>query len=611
MNLRQPVVVVLGHVDSGKTSLLDKIRGTVVQSREAGGITQHIGASFFPTDTIKKITGPLFEKLSQAETQIPGILFIDTPGHEVFANLRLRGGSAADIAIVVADVNKGFEPQTIESIEILKKRKVPFVIALNKVDMLSGWKKTGLEKYKKNTRPRSDKFDLVFITEEIKNQDKVTLDLLDEKIYNVVGSLSRLGFVSEAFWRVKEFNKEIAIVPVSAFTGVGIPELFTVLVGLTQQFLNKRLERKQDTTRGIILEVNEEVGLGPSANVILIDGTIHQGDTILVAKRENSITTKVKALLLPKPLDEMRDPRDKFQSVNEVISAAGLKIISQDLEGVLAGSPLYVINTKEEEENLRPLIEAEIKNTIIENTNSIGIILKSDTIGSLEALIDLLKKSKVPIQIADIGNITRKDIVLSNAVKDKDRYLGVVLGFNVKVLEDAKKEALEKGIMIFNENIIYNLVRSYTEWVQDQKEHEDSIIFNEIPPICKFQFLKGFIFRRNDPAVFGAEILIGKLRQKVHVINEDGKRIGVIHQIQEHGKNLDEAKKDMQVAISIQGPSIGRQINEGDFFFTDLTSRQAKLLQERFIGRLNENEKAIFEKILELKRKSDPAFGYI
>lgn len=611
MILRQPVVVVLGHVDSGKTSLLDKIRGTVVQSREAGGITQHIGASFFPTETIKKITGPLYEKLSKAETTIPGILFIDTPGHEVFANLRLRGGSAADIAIVVADVNKGFEPQTIESIEILKKRKVPFVVALNKVDMLSGWKKTGFAKYKKNVRPRSDKFDLLFITEEIKNQDKVTLDLLDEKIYNVVGSLSRLGFTSEAFWRVKEFNKEIAIVPISAVTGVGIPELFAVLVGLTQQFLNKRLERKEDHARGIILEINEEIGLGTSANVILIDGIIHQGDSILVAKRENAIVTKVKALLLPKPLDEMRDPRDKFQSVNEVVSAAGLKIISADLEGVLAGSPLYVVNDKEEEEKLRPLIESEIKNTIIENPNSLGVILKSDTIGSLEALIDLLRKSKVPIQIADIGNITRKDIMLSTAVKDKDRYLGVVLGFNVKVLEDAKKESQEKGIVIFNENVIYNLVRAYTDWVQDQKEREDSIIFNEIPPICKFQFLKGFIFRRNDPAVFGAEVMIGKLRQKIHVINEDGKRIGVIHQIQEHGKNLEEAKKDMQVALSIQGPTIGRQINEGDVFFTDLNSRQAKLLQERFVDRLTEDEKGIFEKILQLKRKSDPAFGYI
>ncbi len=622
MTLRQPVVVVLGHVDSGKTSLLDKIRGTGVQAREAGGITQHIGASFFPIDTIKQITGVLYERLTKTDEQIPGLLFIDTPGHEVFANLRSRGGSAADIAIVVTDVNKGFEPQTIESIDILKKRKVPFVVALNKVDMLSGWKgkKKGdlyVAKKKQNktittkTTTASSSTNLTFITEEIKKQDSDIVTLLDEKIYTVVGSLSRMGFTSEAFWRIKEFDKELAIVPISAVSGVGIPELMTVLVGLTQQYLKKRLERRDDYVRGIILEIKEEQGLGPSANMILLDGTIKQGDMIMAAKRDEIILTKVKALLLPKPLDEMRDPRDKFRSVNEVISAAGLKIISPDLEGILAGSPLYVLKNKEDETKIRHLIESEVKDTFINNTNSLGVILKCDTIGSLEAIIDMLKKENIPIQTADIGNITRRDVLASSAVRDKDRYLGVVLGFNVKVLEDAKKESTERQLQIFNEPIIYNLVRNYTDWVNYQKEHADSIIFNEIPSICKIQFLKGFVFRRNDPAVFGAEIIEGKLRQKIHIINENGTKVGVIHQIQDKGKNLEQATKGMQVAVSIRGPTIGRQINEGDVFFTDLNSRQAKLLIERFLHRLNEEEKKIFDFILESKRKSDPAFGYI
>ena len=616
MTLRQPVVVVLGHVDSGKTSLLDKIRGTGVQAREAGGITQHIGASFFPIETIKQITGRLYERLTKTDEQIPGLLFIDTPGHEVFANLRSRGGSAADIAIVVADVNKGFEPQTIESIEILKKRKVPFVVALNKVDMLSGWKgkkkgdiNTG--KQKQNKTAEAVAANLSFITEEIKKQDSNILTLLDEKIYTVVGSLSRMGFNSEAFWRIKEFDKELAIVPISAVSGVGIPELMTVLVGLAQQYMKKRLERRDDYIRGIILEINEEQGLGPSANMILLDGTIKQGDTIMAAKRDEIIVTKVKALLLPKPLDEMRDPRDKFRSVNEVISAAGLRIVSPDLEGILAGSPLYVIKNKEEENKIKQLIELEVKDTFINNTNSLGVILKCDAIGSLEAIIDMLKKENIPIQTADIGNITRRDVLASSAVKDKDRYLGAILGFNVKVLDEAKKESAERQVQIFNEKIIYNLVRNYTDWVQYQREHADSIIFNEIPPICKIQFLKGFVFRRNDPAVFGAEILVGKLRQKIHIINENGMKIGTIHQIQDKGKSLEEATKGMQVAVSIRGPTIGRQINEEDIFYTDLNSRQAKLLIERFSHRLNEEEKKIFDFILELKRKSDAAFGYI
>lgn len=610
MNLRQPVVVVLGHVDSGKTSLLDKIRGTGVQAREAGGITQHIGASFFPIETIKTITGPLYERLAKTDEQIPGLLFIDTPGHEVFANLRSRGGSAADIAIVVADVNKGFEPQTIESIDILKKRKVPFVVALNKVDMISGWK--GKKKSSDIGRSRKETtINLGFITEEIKKQDSNVLTLLDEKIYSVVGSLSRMGFNSEAFWRIKEFDKELAIVPISAVSGIGIPELMAVLVGLAQQYMKKRLERRYDYVRGIILEINEELGLGPSANMILLDGTIKQGDTIMVAKRDEIVVTKVKALLLPKPLDEMRDPRDKFRSVTEVISAAGLRIVSPDLEGVLAGSPLYVLRNKDEEKEIRHFIESEVKGTFINNTNALGVILRCDTIGSLEAIIDMLKKENIPIQTADIGHITRRDVLAAHAVKDKDRYLGVILGFNVKVLDDAKKEAAEREVHIFNEKVIYNLVRNYTDWIKYQKEHADSIMFEEIPPICKIQFLKGFVFRRNDPAVFGAEILIGKLRQKNQVINENGSKVGIIHQIQDKGKNIEEARKGMQVAVSIRGPTIGRQINEGDFFYTDLNSRQAKLLSEKFGHRLNEEEKEIFEFILNIKRKSDPAYGYI
>lgn len=594
MKLRQPVVVVLGHVDSGKTSLLDRIRGTAVQSREEGGITQHIGASYFPIETIKEITGKLFDKLSKSENPVPGLLVIDTPGHEVFANLRMRGGSAADIAIVVVDVNKGLEAQTIESLDILKNRKVPFVIALNKIDQISGWKKNHS----------------ILIAEQLKTQDPTILSYLDEKVYNVVGALSRIGFSSEAFWRVKDFTKELAIVPVSAITGTGVPELLAVLVGLTQQYMSKRLERHETETKGIVLEVNDEVGLGPSANIILLDGTLKHGDRIVVGKRDSVTSTKIKALLLPKPLDEMRDPRDKFRHVDMVIAAAGLKITSPDLDGVLAGSPLYVVNNLEDEERLKANIETEIKSVIIQ-TESNGIILRCDTIGSIEAITELLKKENIPVRSADLGNITRRDILSASAVREKDRYVGVVLGFNVKVLEEAEKEAYERRIKIFNEKIIYNLVRNYSEWVTYERVHEDSIIFNEIPPICKIQFLKGYVFRRNNPAVFGAEILIGKLRQKISVMNEKGKKIGVIHQIQNEGKNLEVADKGTQVALSIKGPTIGRQINEGDIFYTDLNSKQAKFLLERFSNRLNEEEQEAFNFILSKRRETDPAFGYL
>jgi translation initiation factor 5B len=595
MTLRQPVLVVLGHVDSGKTSLLDTIRGTGVQAREAGGITQHIGASFFPIDTIKQLTGPLYEKLAKSESPVPGLLVIDTPGHEVFANLRSRGGSAADIAIVVIDANKGFEQQTFESVEILKRRKVPFVVALNKVDMITGWRRINSP----------------YVTEQVKAQDSSVTTMLDERIYNVVGSLSKLGYNSEGFWRVKDFTKEVAIVPVSAAKNIGIPELLAVVVGLSQQFMAKRLERREGPARGIILEIKEEIGLGPSANLVLIDGILRVGNNIIVAKRDRAVVTRIKALLLPKPLDEMRDPRDKFKPVAEVVSAAGVKITSPDLEGVLAGSPLYVLENKEEETRLRPIVEDEIKNTIVADNDTQGVILLCDTIGSLEAIRDMLGKAEIPIQKADIGHITRRDVLAASAVKEKNRYLGVILGFNVKILEEANREAQERGVQVFSERVIYNLVRNYTDWVSYQREHEDSILFNEIPPVCRFQFMKGFVFRRNFPAVFGAEIQIGKLRQKVEVINEVGKRIGIIHQIQENGKPIDEATQGEQVAVSIKEISVGRHINEGDIFYTNLKSKEAKLLLERFSARLTPDEKSLLDKIIEMKRRVDPSYAYI
>ncbi|MEM2760816.1 MAG: translation initiation factor IF-2 [Nitrososphaerales archaeon] len=592
MHLRQPVVAVLGHVDSGKTSLLDRIRGTAVQAREAGGITQHIGASFFPIETIRQICGALFSKLG-ADVKIPGLLVIDTPGHEVFANLRMRGGSAADIAILVVDIMKGFEAQTYESLEILRNRKVPFIVALNKIDMIPGWRKGNN----------------MFVTQSIQQQETSVVDDLDQRLYTVVGVMSRLGFNSEAFYRVKDFTKEIVIVPVSARTGEGIPELLAMLIGLTQKFMQTKLEVKEDSARGIVLEVKEEVGLGPTANVILLDGKIKQGSIIVVAKRDNIVATRAKVLLLPKPLDEMRDPKDKFVQVKEVSAAAGVKIASGELEGVLAGSPVYVAHSERDISNLKSMIESEVRSIVI-NTDKTGVVVKCDTLGSLEAITEMLKKEGVAIRIADIGPVTRRDVVEASAVKEKDRYLGTVLAFNVRVFEDAEIEAQNRSVKLFKEQIIYNLVKSYTDWVSFEKEREESTLFNELITPCKFLFLKGFVFRRNNPAIFGVEIKSGKLKQKSIVMNKDGKEIGTVHQIQDKGKNVDEAKAGIQVAISMNEPTIGRQIDEGDVLYTVPPTDHVKLLLTRFRHRLAEDEAKTLEEIITIKRKTNALYGY-
>jgi len=582
--------VVLGHVDSGKTSLLDKIRGTAVQAREAGGMTQHIGASFFPTETLLHICGPLLQKVG-GSIKVPGLLVIDTPGHEAFSNLRSRGGSAADIAILVVDITRGFEAQTYESVEILSRRRVPFVVALNKIDRLTGWRSTSTP----------------YLTEALKKQDKTVLEELDTRIYSVVGSLSRLGFRSEAYYRVKDFSREVAIVPVSAKTGEGIPELIMVLIGLTQHYLTKRLTTSEEHTRGIVLELREEAGLGLTANLILLDGVLKVGDTVAMVKRDGAFKTKIRGLFLPKPLDEMRDPRDRFTPVDEVRAAAGVKILAQDLEGVLAGSPLVGLVSEERWEEVKKALESEVSKVFIK-TDTVGVIVKADTLGSLEAITDMLKRQGVPIRIADVGAVTRRDVIEASMVAKEDPYLGVILGFNVKILPDAQEAIESEKVKVFNESIIYNLIEGYTRWVQEEKEKAAAREFSSLTPICKFKVLEGYIFRRSNPAIFGVEVLVGKLRQKVQVMNSDGKVVGTIHQIQDKGKPLEEAPRGAQVAVSMIEPMVGRHIFEKEVLYSLPKENEVRTLREKYLNRLSPEEQQVLNEIIQIRKKVQPTY---
>ena len=585
---RQPIVVVLGHIDSGKTSLLDKIRGTAVQSREAGGITQHIGASFFPIETLEQLCGNLLQKVG-GKIDIPGILVIDTPGHAVFTNLRNRGGSASDISILVIDAMKGLEVQTRESLDILRKRKVPFLIALNKLDTVPGW------------RPSSS------LTSSLKQLDETTQNNLDGRIYNVVGELSRYGIQSEAFYRLQDPQKQVAIVPVSAKTGEGIPELISLLIGLTQSYLKQKLTVSDDT-RGIVLEVTEEPGLGDTANIILIDGVLNKHDEIAVAKKDGAVTTKIKAMFMPKPLDEMRDPRDKFTPVDQVVAASGVKISTSDLDGVLGGSPIIGI-TDGNIDSVKNEIESEIKSIFVE-TDSVGIIVKADTLGSLEAVVDTLKENDISISTADTGMVSRKDVVKAQVITETDKYLGSILAFGVKVLDDAKDEANKNGIRIFSQPVLYDLVDEYRDWVTSDKENMQRTELDSIIMPCKFQLMKGMVFRRNGPAVCGVEILGGSLKQKSIIINSTGKEVGVIKQIEDNGENIKQAAKGSEVAVSMNEPVIGRTIREGEILYSLPNNIGVRLLKERYHDSLSDDESNILDEIITLRRKVIPLYGF-
>lgn len=592
MPTRQPIVCVLGHVDTGKTLLLDKIRKTSVGAREAGGITQHIGASFFPVETLRQLIGPLLSGV-KGEIEIPGLLVIDTPGHEAFTNLRRRGGSVADIAILVINVLRGFEAQTYECVEILKARKTPFLVAANMIDRVPGW----------NSYP-----DVPFL-KSYPLQDPYVREDLDNRIYEIIGAFSRLGFKIDRFDKVREFASTVAVVPTSARTGEGIPELLMVLIGLTQQHLKKRLQVTHGPAKGTVLEVKEEPGLGLTLNTIIYDGTLHKDELIVVGGKERPIVTRIRAILVPRPLDEIRDPRDKFSSVESVYAAAGVKIVAPDLEGVLAGASLYGVPQSGDPEKYARLISEEIEKIRIV-TNVEGIIVKADTLGSLEAIADILKQNNIPIRLADVGDISKRDVVESSVVKEHDPLYGAVLGFNVRILPDAEQEAVVKGVRVFRERVIYHLLENYLTWFRAKRDAGLEQDFETLVRPAKLRVMEGYVFRRARPAIFGIEILAGTIKPKTAVVRgEDGEEVGEVQQIQDKGKALSEAQQGMQVAVSMERPIFGRHVFEKDVLYTKIPEAHVKVLSTTFMERLTKEEQDTLNEYVNIMRKKVPFWG--
>jgi len=585
--MRQPIVCMLGHVDTGKTSLLDKIRGTAVQAREAGGLTQQIGASYFPFDTLVAITRQLMQNVN-LDVKVPGLLVVDTPGHEAFANLRSRGGSVADIAILVVDAMHGFENQTFESLTILKSRKVPFIVAANKIDRIDGW-------VSEENRPFMKSYNV---------QSKWVKEDLDNRLYTMMGTLSREGFSSERFDRVRDFTKNVAIVPVSAKTGEGIGELLAVLIGLTQQYLTEKLEVTEGPALGTVLEVREEVGLGVTLNAIIYDGTLNADDTIVIGGKEGPITTKIRAILVPQPLDEIRDPRKKFNSIDEAHAAAGVKIAAPDIDDAIPGSLLLAVGGDMTLERAVDEVASEMERLRIQ-TDNVGIILKTDTLGSLEATVESLRQRDVPIRIADIGDVSRRDVVEAMSVKHEEPLYGAILAFNVKILPDAEKEARDNKIQVFWNDIIYNLMDDYVQWMEGEREAKARKEFDALVKPGKIEVMDGYIFRRAKPAIFGAKVLGGQITPGVNMINVEGGRVGRISQIQDRGEAIPRADEGQEVAVAMPQPIVGRHIKERDVLYVDIPEKHAKQLRTKFAGRLTEKQAEALKELVDLKRRTD------
>ncbi|MEM0037280.1 MAG: translation initiation factor IF-2, partial [Candidatus Korarchaeum sp.] len=459
---RQPLVSVLGHVDSGKTTLLDYIRKTRVAIKEPGSITQHVGASEIPVDVIYEVCKPVMDALNlKFEIKTRGLLFIDLPGHEAFSNLRRRGGSVADIAILVIDVNGGVQPQTVESINILRERRVPFVIALNKIDTIYGWK------------PQEGK---PFIVSE-RSQSASALAELERRLYRVVDQLMEHGINAERYDRIRDFTKSFAIIPTSAITGEGVPDLLAILFGLVQRYMLDRLEVTSEEGRGTVLEVRQHPGLGTVLTAIIYDGTLRKGDTIVVAGAEGPVVTKVRTLLVPEPLQEMRMTK-KFRGIDEISAAAGVMIAAPDLDEVLAGSPIYVIRDPGNLESVKREVQEEVERIMI-RTDRIGVIVKADALGTLEALVSQIEREGIPVRRADIGEVTKADVFEASVMRGSDERYAAILAFNVRVSEEIRREALSRGVAIFEDVIIYTLIDKFKSYLEDLRRREEERVLSQ------------------------------------------------------------------------------------------------------------------------------------
>ncbi len=586
--IRSPICTVVGHVDHGKSSILDKIRGTAIVQSEAGGITQAIGASIIPLDTIKKICGPLLEKMN-ITFSIPGILFIDTPGHAAFTNIRKRGGNLADLAILVVDINEGFKPQTIESVQILKSYKTPFIIAANKIDLISGWKTKD-----------------PLLLKNIEQQNPDTVGRIETKMYELVAQLDKLGFQSERFDRVDDYTKQVAIVPCCAKSGEGIPELLMVLVGLAQKYLENNLKLSSEVGEGTIIEVKEEKGLGKTMDVILFNGIMKTNDQVVIGGLNIPIVTKIRALFQPAPLTEMRDKKVKFKSVKEVVAATGVKISAPNTEDVVAGMPIKVAS-KDNLEKIKIAIQQEIQEVIVE-TEKDGIVMKADSLGSLEALATILKEKNIHIRKASVGDISKKDISDAESNSEKNPFEAVVIGFNVEVSPDAESYVQNAKAKVLTNKVIYRLIEDFEAWQVAERTKQEMAKFGEVTRPCKIQLLPGYVFRQSNPAIVGCEILSGMARTGIELMNSSGKTVAFIKAIEYEKESITTAEKGKRVAMSLERATVGRQIHEGDVLYSVIPEhqyREMKILKEY----LSQDEIQILKEIAEIMRKGNPVWG--
>ncbi|MSS75166.1 translation initiation factor IF-2 [Candidatus Pacearchaeota archaeon] len=545
MTLRQPIVTVCGHVDHGKTSLLDCFRGSGVQATEAGGITQRISFTKYPQEQLLK-SCPLIQKAG-ITLDIPGFLFIDTPGHAAFTNLRKRGGALADLAIVVVSIKEGIKPQTAEVLQLLKTHKTPFVIALNKVDTISGWKPHPL------------------VRESVDVQAIHVRQEYDICLLQFQASLEEHGFMSAPYWEVSDFTKHVALVPCSARTKEGISELLFVLAGLCQKFLKERLTLNE-AAKGVILEVKKNKNQ-EWAEAILYDGTLDEGDEVVIASFGEPIVAKVRTIAEIVPLSH------HYRTASSITAATGAKVQFTASAAILPGMPFQEVKGDMQE------IVAGFKKEVggIMALDSLGIIAKADSLGSLEALLVLLRQERIQVLHAGIGLIGKGDCAQAKANLERAPDNAVIVGFNVGLESDV---VVPSGVKVITHEVVYKLIEDVAKW---RKERQDALLKERLlglATICKVEILSQHVFRNSNPAIFGVRVVGGILKEGIHLIDVQGNEMGRVKGVQHEKKAVKEAREGNEVALSLSGANFERQLAGKQYLYASLLPGHVKALKK-------------------------------
>lgn len=591
-DLRSPICCILGHVDTGKTKVLDCIRRTNVQEGEAGGITQQIGATYFPMDSIKERTKEL---KADATLKVPGLLIIDTPGHESFTNLRARGSGLCDIAILVVDIMHGMEPQTIESLNLLKMRKTPFVVAMNKVDRIYGWRPT----------PNAP------IRSTLKQQPKDALQEFEMRTEQVITELKQQGLNAALYYKNPDVRKYLSIVPTSAISGEGIPDLLLLLVQLTQKLMEDRLMYISEV-QCTVLEVKVVEGLGTTIDVVLVNGVLHEGDQIVVCGLQGPIVTSIRALLTPHPMKELR-VKGSYLHHKELKAAQGIKITAQGLEHAVAGTQLYVVGPEDDVDAVKEEAMEDVKGVLsrVDKTGE-GVCVQASTLGSLEALLEFLKSPAVQIPVSGIaiGPVHKKDVMRASVMLERKRKeFAVILAFDVKVSTEAREMAEELGVRIFTADIIYHLFDQFTAYMQNVKDEKRKDAAEEAVFPVVLKILPNCIFNKKDPIVLGVEIVdgIAKIGTPICVPGREFIDIGKIASIEKDHKVVDVATKGQAVAMKIVGSnpeevqkSYGRHFDSEDELVSRISRKSIDLLKENYRDDLSRDEWILVVKLKKL-----------